>query len=84
MIQKIYDSSDCESNSPLMNFTNYYFERYYDSLKCYEVIAIDMAYDFYLKNVAYAHSKTSQRSKPRLSKSDCSAIAQMNFLTIEK
>ena len=31
-----------------MNFTNYYFERYYDSLKCYE----EMAYDLYLENAA--------------------------------
>ena len=46
--EDIYDSSDCESNSQLMNFYNYYFERYFDSLKCYE----EMAYKYYLVNTA--------------------------------
>ena len=46
--EDIYDSSDCVSNSQLMNFYNYYFERYYDSLKCYE----EMAYEYYLENAA--------------------------------
>ena len=46
--EDINDSSDCESNSQLMNFYNYYFERYYDSLKCYE----EMTHEYYLENAA--------------------------------
>ena len=34
-----------------MNFTRYYFEIYYDSLKCYE----DMAYDIDLKNAVESY-----------------------------
>ena len=41
----IYDS-EFDSITPLMNFTNYYFERYYDNLTCYE----EMEHEIYLEN----------------------------------
>ena len=41
----IYDS-EFDSITPLMNFTNYYFERYRDNLICYE----EMQHEMYLEN----------------------------------
>ena len=42
----IYDTSDLDIITPLMNFYNYYFERYYDNLTCYE----EMDHEIYLEN----------------------------------
>ena len=41
----VYDS-EYDSITPLMNFTNYYFERYRDNLICYE----EMEHEIYLEN----------------------------------
>ena len=42
----IYDTSDSDSVTPLMNFTNYYFARYRDNLICYE----EMEHEIFLEN----------------------------------